>query len=201
VAPDPKLVVDYEKLIGRLTERACHVLGVARSLGATHVVEGLGKSPVDFALDVVTLYVTNKLQFTGDEKALLPFLTKVMGRDILDGLRSSARKTTAKVPALAAEVEEQDAPRGRLEDSDSGFRLDRLVEGDLFKDQLYALLEKTEPKLYEVVYAIFEFNALTPRDIADVVGTTPSEIQNRKKRLRTFLAKSNGRRGSEGNSA
>ena len=66
---------------------------------------------------------------------------------------------------------------------------------------MYALLEKTEPKLYEVVYAIFEFNALTPRDIADVVGTTPSEIQNRKKRLRTFLAKSNGRRKSEGNSA
>jgi DNA-directed RNA polymerase specialized sigma24 family protein len=201
VAPDPKLVVDYEKLIGRLTERACRVLGVARAVAPTHVVDGLGKSPVDFALDVVTLYVTDKLQFSGDEKALFPFLAKVMGHDILDELRSSARKTTAKIPALVAEVGDEKAPRSRLEDSDSAFSLDSLVEGDLFKERLYALLEKAEPKLHEVVYAIFEFNALTPRDIADVVGTTPSEVQNRKKRLRTFLAKHDVRPTSEGNSA
>ena len=103
MAPDPRLVVDYEKLIGRLTERACRVLGVVRAVASTHVVDGLGKSPEDFALDVVTLYVTDKLQFSGDEKVLFPFLAKVMGRDILDELRSSARKTTVKVPALAAE--------------------------------------------------------------------------------------------------
>jgi DNA-directed RNA polymerase specialized sigma24 family protein len=194
-------VVDYEKLIGRLTERACRVLGVVRALASTHVVDGLGKSPEDFALDVVTLYVTDKLQFSGDEKALFPFLAKVMGRDILDELRSSARKTTVKVPALAAEGEDERVPPSRLEDSDSGFCLDSLVEGDLLKERLYMLLEKTEPKLYEVVYAIFEFNALTPRDIADLVGTTSSEIQNRKKRLQTFLAKHDFRPTSEGNSA
>ena len=74
------------------------------------------------------------------------------------------------------------------------------MEGDLLKERLYMLLEKTEPELYEVVYAIFEFNALTPRDIADVVGTTSSEIQNRKKRLQTFLAKHDFRPTSEGNS-
>jgi DNA-directed RNA polymerase specialized sigma24 family protein len=201
VAPDPRLVVDYEKLIGRLTERACRVLGVVRAVASTHVVDGLGKSPEDFALDVVTLYVTDKLQFSGDEKALFPFLAKVMGRDILDELRSSARKTTVKVPALTAEGEDERARPSRLEDSDSGFCLDSLVEGDLLKERLYVLLEKTEPELYEVVYAIFEFNALTPRDIADVVGTTPSEIQNRKKRLQTLLAKHDFRPTSEGNSA
>jgi DNA-directed RNA polymerase specialized sigma24 family protein len=200
VAPDPRLVVDYEKLIGRLTERACRVLGVVRAVASTHVVDGLGKSPEDFALDVVTLYVTDKLQFSGDEKALFPFLAKVMGRDILDELRSSARKTTVKLPALAAEGEDERVP-SRLEDSDSGFCLDSLVEGDLLKELLYMLLEKTEPKLYEVVYAIFEFNALTPRDIADIVGTTSSEIQNRKKRLQTFLAKHDFRPTSEGKSA
>jgi DNA-directed RNA polymerase specialized sigma24 family protein len=201
VAPDPRLVVDYEKLIGRLTESACRVLGVVRAVASTYVVDGLGKSPEDFALDVVTLYVTDKLQFTGDEKALFPFLARVMGHDILDELRSSARKTTVKVSALAAEGEDEQAPPSRLEGSESGLWPDSLVEGNLLKDWLYAQLEKTEPKLYEVVYAIFEFNALTPRDIADVVGTTPSEIQNRKKRLRTFLAKHFFRRTSEGTSA
>lgn len=47
MAPDPRLVVDYEKLIGRLTERACRVLGVVRAVASTHVVDGLGKSPED----------------------------------------------------------------------------------------------------------------------------------------------------------
>jgi RNA polymerase sigma factor (sigma-70 family) len=202
VAPDhPKLVVDYEKLIGRLTERACRVLGVVRAVASTHVVDGIGKSPEDFALDVVTLYVTEKLQFRGDEKALLAFLTRVMGHDILDELRSSARKTTAKIPALAGEAEDEETATDRLEDCDSGFSLESLVEGDLLKERLYAQLETTEPKLYEVVYAIFEFNALTPRDIADVIGTTASEIQNRKKRLQTFLTNRDFRRTSEGNSA
>jgi RNA polymerase sigma factor (sigma-70 family) len=202
VAPDrPKLVVDYEKLIGRLTERACRVLGVVRAVASTYVVDGIGKSPEDFALDVVTLYVTEKLQFSGDEKALLAFLTRVMGHDILDELRSSARKTTAKIPALAGEAEDEETPTGRLGDCDSGFSLESLMEGDLLKERLYALLETTEPKLYEVVYAIFEFNALSPRDIADVIGTTASEVQNRKKRLQTFLTNCDFRCTSEGNSA
>jgi hypothetical protein len=51
------------------------------------------------------------------------------------------------------------------------------------------MLEKSEPELYELVYAIFEFGALTPREIAELVRTTPAKIQNRKKRLRTFLEK------------
>jgi DNA-directed RNA polymerase specialized sigma24 family protein len=201
VAPDPKLVVDYEQLIGRLTQHACHVLGVVCAVAPTYVVDGLGKSPEDFALDVVNLYVTDKLKFSGDQEALFPFLAKVMGRDILDGLRSSARRTTTKVPALAAAGKDDESlGSSALENRDSGFCLDDLMEGGLLKERLYALLEKTEPKLYEVVYAIFEFNALTTREIADVIGTTRPEIENRKKRLRTFLAKHNFRRKSEGSS-
>ena len=201
MAPDLKLNVEYEKLIGRLTERACRVLGVVRAVGATYVVDGIGKSPEDFACDVVWLFVTEKLEFSGDEKALLAFLTTVMERDILDELRSSARKTTVKIPALAGKAEDEKAKPGGLEYCDSGFSLESLVEGDLLKERLYALLEKAEPKLYELVYAIFEFNVLTPRDIADVIGTTASEIQNRKKRLQTFLANNDFRRTSEGNLA
>jgi DNA-directed RNA polymerase specialized sigma24 family protein len=181
-------VVNYEKLLGRLTVRACHVLGVVRSVASTYVVDGLGKSPVDFAYDVVVLYLTDKLSFSGNEDALFAFLAKVMGRDILDKLRSSARKTTVKVAPLSGDKRDDGAAALGLDDFESGFSVDELVEGDLLKERLYALLEHAEPKLYEMVYAIFEFNAFTPRDIADIVGTTTSDIQNRKKRLRNFLA-------------
>ena len=54
---------------------------------------------------------------------------------------------------------------------------------------MYELLETSEPELYELVYAVFEENALTPREIAAVIGCEADEVQNRKKRLRTFMAK------------
>jgi len=184
------LVVDYEKLIGRLTERACHVLGVMRFSAPDYVVDGLGKSPEDFAFDVLNLYLTEQLTFAGvDEEGLFRFLAEVMGNDILDAMRSSAQKTTKKVPHLSRDGQDDpNSPKG-LDDFDSCFSVDELIEGNLLKERLYSMLEKSEPELYEVAYAIFEFGALTPREIAELVRTTPSEIQNRKKRLRTFLAK------------
>lgn len=181
--------IDYEKLLGRLAARACDVLNVARFAVEDFVVDGLGKSPVDFSVDVFVLYLTGALPFTGDEEALYHFLAEVMVHDILDQMRSSARKTTKKVPHLSGEVDETGTPQKGLDDFDSGLSIDQLVEGDLFKERLYAALKPTEPELCELVEAIFELNVLTPWEIADVIGTTPSEIQNRKKRLKTFLAK------------
>ena len=49
------------RLIGRLTERACHIIGGVRPVVPEYVVDGLGKSPVDFAFDVIELYLTEKL--------------------------------------------------------------------------------------------------------------------------------------------
>jgi DNA-directed RNA polymerase specialized sigma24 family protein len=189
VAPENTLVVDYERLIGRLTERACHIIGGVRPVVPEYVVDGLGKSSADFALDVIELYVTGKLPFTGDENALFAFLAEVMGHDILDELRSSARKTTVKVSPLSGTKQDDGWTAPGLDDFDSSFSVDELVEGELFKQRLYALLEGVEPKLYDMVYAIFEFNVLTPRAIADILNTTPSDIQNRKKRLRTLLGR------------
>jgi DNA-directed RNA polymerase specialized sigma24 family protein len=196
------LVVDYEKLIGKLTERACHVLGVMRFSAPIYVVDGLGKSPDDFAFDVLNLYLTEQVNFPGDdEDGLFRFLAEVMGNDILDELRSSGRKTTQKVPHLSRDgQDDSQAPKG-LDDFDSGFSVDELIEGNLLKERLYSMLEKSDPELYEVVYAVFELGALTPREIAELVRTTPSEIQNRKKRLRTFLAKHDLAAAEKGKSA
>jgi DNA-directed RNA polymerase specialized sigma24 family protein len=198
VVPEAGGDTNYEKLVGRLTERACHVLGVVRSVGSTYVVDGLGKSPVDFALDVLELYLTDKLSFSGDEEALFCFLAEVMGHDIVDHLRSSARKTTVKVSPLSGDLQDGEVFGTGLDDFDSGLSVDKLIEGELFKERLYAVLEHSEPELYEMVYAIFEFNVFTPREIAEIVGTTPSDIQNRKKRLRNFLAKNNSYGSPEG---
>jgi len=196
------LVVDYEKLIGKLTERACYVLGVMHFSAPIYVVDGLGKSPEDFAFDVLNLYLTEQINFAGDdEDGLFRFLAEVMGNDILDELRSSARKTTKKVPHLSRDGQDDPHAAKGVDDFDSGFSVDELVEGNLLRERLYSILEKSEPELYEVVYAVFELGALTPREIAELVRTTPSEIQNRKKRLRTFLAKHHLAAAEKGKSA
>lgn len=146
--------------------------------------------------------MTEQLNFPGDdEDGLFRFLAEVMGNDILDELRSSARKTTKKVPHLSRDGQDDPQAAMGLDDFDSGFSVDELVEGNLLKERLYSLLEKSEPELYEVVYAVFELGALTPREIAELVRTTPSEIQNRKKRLRTFLAKHDLAAAEKGKSA
>ena len=167
-----------------------------------YVVDGLGKSPEDFAFDVLNLYLTEQINFAGDdEDGLFRFLAEVMGNDILDELRSSARKTTKKVPHLSRDGQDDPQAAKGLDDFDSGFSVDELVEGNLLRERLYSILEKSEPELYEVVYAVFELGALTPREIAELVRTTPSEIQNRKKRLRTFLAKHDLAAAEKGKSA
>jgi DNA-directed RNA polymerase specialized sigma24 family protein len=171
------LVADYEKLIGKLTERACHLLGVVRFSAPIYVVDGLGKSPEDFAFDVLNLYLTEQLDFTGDEDGLFRFLAEVMGNDILDAMRSSAQKTTTKVPHLSRDGQDDPHATKGLDDFDSGFYVDELVEGNLLKERLYAMLEKSEPELYEVVYAVFEFGAITPREIAELVRNSSKAVQ------------------------
>jgi RNA polymerase sigma factor (sigma-70 family) len=152
-------------------------------------VDGLGKSAEDFAVDTLILFWEGKMEFSGDESGLYGYLAEVMGNDILDALRSKARTSTKKVAPVSGGKDQNDEVLPGLDDFDSGFLIHQMVEGDIFKQKLYGLLETGEPELYELVFAVFEENAYTPREIAAVIGTTPADVQNRKKRLKTFLAK------------
>ena len=55
-----------------------------------------------------------------------------------------------------------------------------------FKNAIYELVAD-EPELKEMAIAIFEVNALKPREIASVCMTTTEDIQNRKRRLGRLL--------------
>ena len=70
------------------------------------MVDGLGKSAEDFAMDTLNLFFEGELQFSGDENGLYGLLAEVMGNDILDALRSKARTTTKKVAPLSGEKDE-----------------------------------------------------------------------------------------------
>jgi hypothetical protein len=69
-----------------------------------------------------------------------------------------------KVSPLSGDLQDWEVLTTSLDDFDSGFSVDKLVEGELFKERLYTLLEQSEPELHELVYAIFEFHVFTPRE-------------------------------------
>lgn len=184
--------VDYCQLAARLVTRACVFMGVFISQADDVVLEANGKSPKDFAYDTVALYLEKNPSVMGGESGVLAYLTRAMKRDILDALRSAPVKKTfnVEVTARSGKSEPGDGLGAKGLDEFPGHdNVAETVEASIFKNRLYALLEKDEPELYDVVYAVFEEGARTPKQIADVVGATPKEINNRQKRLRRFIAK------------
>jgi hypothetical protein len=187
--PLSRNAIDHNRLLQRLISRACYFMKIFRDDADLKVIDGIGKSPMDFAMDTWILFSDNKVSCEGDDDAVFACLKRVMERDILDARRSAAARTTKKVEPVSGEKNGDGATLEGLDDYPIQDAVELEVEGAEFKARLYELLDKAEPELYELVYAIFEENALKPRDIAEVLSTTTEDIQNRKKRLRTFLTK------------
>lgn len=183
--------VVYHQLFQRLVAHACFFVKIFRGNADLSVIDGIGKSPTDFAADTLILFLDEQILCTGDEDAIFACLKKVMEHDILDARGSASVKTTKKVEPVSGETTDDGKVVSGLDDYPHRDSVDLIVEGTEFKQRLYALLEHDDPELYDLVYAIFEENALTPREIAAVIGTDAADVQNRKKRLRTSLAKQN----------
>jgi hypothetical protein len=181
--------IDHNRLLQRLVVSACYFMKIFRDDAGLKVIDGVGKSPTDFAMDTLVLFLGEKVACKGDEDAVFACLKRVMERDIMDARRSAAARTTKKVEPVSGETNDDGATLEGLDDYPIQDAIELAVEGAEFKGRLYELLEKEDPELYELVYAIFEENALKRRVIAEVLSTTTDDIQNRKKRLRTFLAK------------
>ncbi len=183
--------VDYERLLQKLVVHACMVMKIFSSVATSFIVDGVGKSATDFAGDTLLLFLDGKVKCVGDENAIYACLRRVMERDILDARRSSTAKTTRKVEPVSGSMSKDGKQQVGLDDFAARDAVDAGAEASQFKERLYQLLEHSEPELYELVYAVCEENALTPRDIGKVIGRDSSEVQNRKKRLRTFIARHN----------
>ena len=181
--------VDFNRLAQRLAVHACLFLRFLVGDAETRVIDGSGKSATDFAADTLLLFVDGQLPCAGDEEAIFACLRHVMERDILDVKRLKAVRTVTKVEPVSGSASKDGTLLLGLDDFASGDDVGRTVEEEMYKQRLYELLEKDEPELFELVFAVCDMNALTPKEIAEAIGTTPSDVQNRKKRLRTFIAK------------
>jgi hypothetical protein len=145
--------VDYDRLFRRLVAHACFFMKIFRGSADLRVVDGIGKSPTDFAADTLILFLDEQVSCTGDEDAIFACLKKVMEHDILDARGSASVRTTKKVEPVSGETSDDGKALAGLDDYPDGDEMGLIVEGVEFKQRLYSLLEHDDSELYDLVYA------------------------------------------------
>jgi hypothetical protein len=184
--PEP---LKYKGLILRLTAHACRFLNTFQSTHSERVIQGTGLSPEDFAIQVVTMFSVGELPHDASKGVggLIRHLTVAMERDILDALDRAEHKTADFLDPIAVAEEGAGVPEKALADfGEPEEDFPGRIDDETFKAKVYSLVEN-EPELKEMAFAIFEVNALKPREIAGVCMTTTADIQNRKKRFDRLL--------------
>lgn len=179
--------VSWPKVLRGLTFEAIRLF---QTVGLGHggaVLVGVGVSPEDLAMATLTKLLDpddRSVVYRGGEASVLTFLKAVMKNDFLDLLKRKAHETTDILDSTPND-QEDDPPRSL--DSLPG----KVAEGTdvIFRGRLRELASD-DGELVEYIDAVFLFDdaLLKPEDIVSLLGTTTTDIQNRKKRLNTILA-------------
>ena len=189
--PNSSDAIDYGSLLDRLTAHACQFLNASRTAAKSKVVQGTALSPEDFAINVVEKLALGEIPHDNSQGigGLIRYLTVAIEHDILDALDRAEHKRVDFLDPIVVAQDDQEGQEKAL--ADLGATPDDpadWLDGELFKSRVYSLVED-DPELKEMAIAIFEVNALKPREIAAVCMTTTTEIQNRKKRFALLLQK------------
>ena len=187
--------LDPVELLERLTLYAYELFGCFPNPHFEPVVRGSGDGPEDLALATFTKFLDpndDSIKWKRAERptlwSLLAFLKKVLQNDFLDLMKSKRYQTTV-------------IRDGKAQDGKTDLSLDDFASNDetpevqvIRKQQREILLGKfaNEPDLGDVLEAQLEpeaYNAYTNKDLASLLSTNVSDIENRKKRLSLRLRK------------
>lgn len=190
---------DVEDLLKRLTLYACVLFAVLPDQAREVTVGGLGIGPEDLAQEVVLRFldphdhtVTWK---ASSGKATVPrvlgYLKRVLQHDLFDLRKRHAHKATVSMASHAQEDGEADGPAPSLDDFPSNTESPDTTA--LKRERHEWLLRQldSQPLLRELLEVQLDpegWSAHTNVELADLLGTSVSEIENRKKRLMRRLA-------------
>lgn len=190
---------DVEDVLKRLTLYACVLFAVLPDQAREVTVGGLGIGPEDLAQEVVLRFldpqdhtVTWKTSSgTPTPSRLLSYLKKVLQHDLFDLRKRHAHKKTVSTEAHAQEEAEANGPPQSLDDFPA--RTESPDDAAIKGEQHEWLLRQfdSEPALRELLEVQLDpegWNAHTNLELADLLGTSVPEIENRKKRLMRRLA-------------
>lgn len=182
---------ELDGLLRKLTAYAVVLFAQSGLTGPDVSLRGSGLSPEDLAVATLGKLVSGELNYHRSKGRLDSYLATTMRHDFLDLLRSKAHSTSVDLDSGDRNTTEhtQDV---RLDCSPRQHDPVAIVAEQECKEKVLALVQG-EKDLEEMAYAILELNATNPRDIAELLKTHTTDIQNRKKRLRRRLAEFLGR--------
>ena len=181
--PSPLASMSTKELYEKLT---AHALGVCAQYGFPGegaVIQGVAKSAEDFASDLLLKYLTGKIRIKE-----LPYLYAALRNDIISKLKSAAQKKTEYMSGTttldafgngAKGLDGFPAPQPRIDDQ---------LCNDSFETRVRACVAN-DPKLLELVEAVFDLGLMKPAEIATALGTSAAEVDVRKRKLRRWLIK------------
>lgn len=181
---------DWPDIIRRLTFLSMGLFKGIGFLGPDAVMKGLGVSPEDLAYGTMAKVLADEVRYRKDKGPLLPFLVLVLKRDFIDLLRQKSWLTT--------DIIDGDERRKPQEDGTVGLdslTSDESVTPDFILRKRIMKHVKDDQQLVDYTIAALEMNVTKPADFADLLSTTVTDIQNRKKRLFRALSKAPNLRG------
>jgi DNA-directed RNA polymerase specialized sigma24 family protein len=194
--------VDFEEVLGRLTLHAQNLAAALVCVGLDERALKGGDSAGDLAQstllklldpqDTTVRWSAERGQPT--TAGVVAYLRKVLDRDFLDLKKSSLYKTTV-YPDSEGVADEED------EDGEGGITLDQMAvvfdtpEGvTLRRERAEWILGQFdgETELKEIAELQLDplgYNAFSNQELAQLLGTTVKDIENRKKRVKRVLKK------------
>jgi hypothetical protein len=181
-------IPDFRALADQLAAYSVQIFAEYGLRDPDLVVSGTGRSIEDFLAQILGDYATGKIKHHSSKGELISLLGKALKRDVHDALvrkRSHLREETRDVtPAPSDDGTGTEKAIDGL--SHPGPSVDTLFDEQEYKDRVRAALS-AEPDLVDLADTAFELNIEKRQEQADVLGISPEELDNRKKKLRRRL--------------
>jgi DNA-directed RNA polymerase specialized sigma24 family protein len=181
---------DFAELAVRLAGYGLRTFAEFGLGGKDSAVLGVGLSVEDFVWNVLSEYAEGAVTYEADRGALFSLLARALRNDIIDALRKAAHAREEARAVLPRDRSSENETASLDELPAPGTELDVALDEERYRDRVLAAFAE-EPELAEVVKAVLDFNLSKPREIAEALGISVGEYQNRKKRLQRRLIEFN----------
>jgi DNA-directed RNA polymerase specialized sigma24 family protein len=181
---------DFAELAVRLASYGLRTFAEFGLGGKDSAVLGVGLSVEDFVWNVLSEYAEGAVTYEADRGALFSLLARALRNDIIDALRKAAHAREEARAVLPRERSFENEPASLDEMPAPGAEIYVALDEKRYRDRVLAAFAE-EPELAEVVKAVLDFNLSKPREIAEALGISVGEYQNKKKRLQRRLIEYN----------
>jgi DNA-directed RNA polymerase specialized sigma24 family protein len=177
---------DFRELTVRLAGYGLRVFSEYRLGGSDATVSGVGLSVEDFVSEVLLEFAEGRLAHEASRGELFSLLATALRNDIVDALRKAAHAREESRSALPRDGTSEGQPPGLDELPARTSDFSQLMDAERYRQQVQAAFVD-EPELAEVVNTVLDHGFSKPQEIAEALGISTTDYQNRKKRLRRRL--------------